>query len=426
MAVRQLQTGVAGLRIEREAVEVVADNLANVNTPGFKRQRAGFEDVFSGDAGVGTGAGARLNDVQQLFTQGAVTTTGVSTDLAISGEGFFAVRGSVAGVNSTFYTRAGQFNFDPSGTLVDTQGLKVLGRPALPGGKLLAETRPLVVPTSSVPARATGAVSMVLNLDSTKPVPTLPFDPTNPSATASYSSSIEVFDSLGAPHSLDVYFNKTATNLWEYRAMVSGDDLNPAQPGVDVEVGSGTLTFTTDGALDSLNESQAISLDFDQATPGQAISLDFGPTIADGGTGLEGATQFGMASGVSSQSQDGYASGDLSGVSIDPNGLVQASFTNGRRITVGQLQLASFRSTNGLARAGQGLWIETKDSGSAVLGPPGAGGRGTLSAGAIEQSNVDTGEEMVSLIQHQRAFGANSKVITAADDMLSQLMQIKR
>jgi flagellar hook protein FlgE len=414
------------LRIEREAVEVVADNLANVNTPGFKRQRAGFEDVFSGDAGVGTGAGARLNDVQQLFTQGAVTTTGVSTDLAISGDGFFAVQGSVAGINSTFYTRAGQFNFDPNGSLVDAQGLRVLGRPALPGGSLLAETRPLVVPTSSVPARATAAVTMVLNLDSTAPIPTAPFDPADPSGTASYSTSIQVFDSLGAPHSLDLYFNKTATNQWEYHAMVSGDDLNPAQPGVNVEAGSGTLTFTTDGALDSLNVNQAISLDFAQATPAQAISLDFGPTIADGGSGLEGATQFGMQSGVSSQSQDGYSSGDLSGVSIDPNGLVQASFTNGRRITVGQLQLAVFRSTNGLGRAGQGLWIETKDSGTAVLGPPGFGGRGTLSAGAIEQSNVDMGEEMVSLIQHQRAFGANSKVITAADDMLSQLMQIKR
>jgi len=426
MAVRQLQTGVAGLRIEREAVEVVADNLANVNTPGFKRQRAGFEDVFSGDAGVGTGAGARLNDVQQLFTQGAVTTTGVSTDLAISGEGFFAVSGSVAGVNGTFYTRSGQFNFDPTGALVDVQGLKVLGRPALPGGSLLAATRPLVVPTSSVPARATGAVSMALNLDSTAPVPTVPFDPADPSATASYSTSIQIFDSLGAPRSLDIYFNKTGTNQWEYRAMVSGDDLNPAQPGVNVEAGNGTLTFTTDGALDSLNVGQAISLDFANATPAQVVTLDFGPTIADGGSGLEGATQFGMASGVSSQSQDGYSSGDLSGVSIDPNGLVQASFTNGRRITVGQLQLAVFRSTNGLARAGQGLWIETKDSGTAVLGPPGAGGRGTLSAGAIEQSNVDMGEEMVSLIQHQRAFGANSKVINAADDMLSQLMQIKR
>jgi flagellar hook protein FlgE len=426
MAVRQLQTGVSGLRVEREAVEVVADNLANVNTPGFKRQRAGFEDVFSGDAGIGTGGGARLNDVQQLFTQGAVTNTGVATDLAISGDGFFAVAGSVSGVTSVFYTRAGAFHFDPSGTLVDPQGLKLLGRPALPNGQLAAAIQPMVVPTAAVPARATSQVGMVLNLDSTKPVPTTPFDLADPSGTASTATSIEIFDSLGAPHSLDLYFNKLADNSWEYRAVARGDDLDPAQPGVDVEVGSGSLTFTTDGALDSVTEDQAISLSFAQATPGQAITLDFGPTIASGGSGLEGATQFGMASGVSSQSQDGYPSGDLSGVSIDPNGLVQAAFTNGRRITVGQLQLAVFRSTDGLARAGTGLWLETKESGSPVLGAPGGGGRGTLSAGAIEQSNVDMGEEMVSLIQHQRAFGANSKVINAADDMLSQLMQIKR
>jgi flagellar hook protein FlgE len=426
MAVRQLQTGVSGLRVEREAVEVVADNLANVNTPGFKRQRAGFEDVFSGDAGVGTGAGARLNEVQQLFTQGALTHTGISTDLAISGDGFFAVAGNVSGVTGTFYSRAGAFHFDPNGSLVDAQGLKLLGRPALPNGTLAAQVKPLVVPSSSVPARPTSEVGMVLNLDSTEEVPTAPFDLADPSGTASASTSIEIYDSLGAPHSLDVYFNKQADNSWEYRVLVRGDDLDPTQPGVNVEVGSGALTFTTDGALDSLTENQAISVNFLQATPAQAVALDFGPTIAQGGSGLEGATQFGMATGVSSQSQDGYSSGELSGVSIDPNGLVQASFTNGRRISIGQLQLALFRSTDGLARAGTGLWIETKESGSPVLGGPGGGGRGTLSAGTIEQSNVDMGEEMVSLIQHQRAFGANSKVINAADDMLSQLMQLKR
>jgi flagellar hook protein FlgE len=426
MAVRQLQTGVSGLRVEREAVEVVADNLANVNTPGFKRQRAGFEDVFSGDAGIGTGAGARLNDVQQLFTQGAVTHTGVPTDLAIAGDGFFAVAGSVSGLTTTFYSRAGAFHFDPNGSLVDAQGLKLLGRPALPGGTLAAQVKPLVVPSSSVPANPTSEVGIVLNLDSTEAVPTLPFDLADPAATANVSTSLQIFDSLGAPHSLDVYFNKLADNQWEYRVVVSGDDLDPTQAGVNVEVGSGSLSFTTDGALNSLTENQAISLNFMQATPAQAIALGFGPTIAQGGSGLEGATQFGMASGVSSQSQDGYASGDLSGVSIDPNGLVQASFTNGRKVTIGQLQIALFRSTDGLARGGAGLWIETKDSGSAVLGAPGGGGRGTLVPGAIEQSNVDMGEEMVSLIQHQRAFGANSKVITAADDMLSQLMQLKR
>lgn len=426
MAVNTLQTGVAGLRSEREAVDVVADNLANVNTPGFKRQRSGFEDVFMGDAGSGSGAGSRLQQVGQVFTQGSLQQTGNPTDLALTGEGFFAVAGNVNGVTATFYSRSGEFHFDPNGTLVDPNGLQVLGRPSLADGSLAAQVKSLVVPTSGLPAQKTSDLTFAVNLDASAPAQTQPFDAQQPSETATYGSSIQVFDSLGAPHSLDVYFNKLGDNSWEYRVLTKGDDLDPAQAGVNVEVGSGTIAFNTDGALQTFAPAQAMSLDFVGATPGQNIALDLGASIDDGGSGLTGATQFGMGSGVSAQSQDGYPSGDLSGVNVTADGMVQAQYSNGRRLPVGQLQVATFRAPNGLARAGNNLWLDTQESGGPVLGGPGSGGRGTVSAGALEASNVDMGEEMVSMIQHQRAFSANSKVIAAADDLLSQLMQIKR
>lgn len=426
MTVRNLQTGVAGLRTERQAIDVVADNLANVNTHGFKRQRSSFEDVFLGDGALGKGAGSRLGSVDQVFTQGGLQQTGNATDVALTGEGFFAVAGSVNGVTGTFYSRAGSFHFDAGGTLVDASGLAVLGRPALPDGSISAGTQPLSVPSAAVPANPTSKLEMTLNLNSAQPVPAQAFDPQAPDSTASFASTIQVFDSLGAPHSLDVYFNKLGDNLWEYRVLAPGDELNPTQPGSSVEVGSGQLAFNTDGALQTFTQGQVIDVSFAGATPNQSISMDLGASIDDGASGLDGTTQFAMDSGVSAQGQDGFASGALSGVRINPNGTVEGLYSNGRAQRVGQLQVATFRSTDGLARAGSNLWVATRESGSPVLGDPGTGGRGSLSNGALETANVDTGEEMVSMIQHQRAFSANSKVIATADDMLAELMQLKR
>ncbi|MEY4548904.1 MAG: hypothetical protein RL685_5099 [Pseudomonadota bacterium] len=426
MTVRNLQTGVSGLRTEREAIDVVADNLANVNTHGFKRQRSGFEDVFLGDGATGTGAGSRLSNVNQVFTQGALQQTGNSTDVALTGEGFFAVAGSVSGMTGTFYSRAGSFHFDAGGMLVDSSGLAVLGRAALPDGSISAGVQPLSVPSSAVPANPTGTLDLTMNLNSEQAVPTQPFDLQAPESTASFGTSIQVFDSLGAPRSLSVFFNKLGDNQWEYRVLASGDELNPTQPGQNVEVGSGQIAFNTDGALQTFTQGLAIDVSFAGATPNQNITLSIGTSVDDGGTGLDGATQFAMDSGVSAQGQDGFSSGALSGVRINPNGIVEGLYSNGRAQRVGQLQVAAFRSTDGLARAGSNLWVATRDSGAAVLGDPGSGGRGSLSNGALETANVDVGEEMVSMIQHQRAFSANSKVIATADDMLSELMQIKR
>jgi len=417
---RAMYSGVSGISAEGQALGVVGDNIANINTVGFKAQRAIFEDILGRTVGSGmrsAGAGARVADVQQLFTQGALVATGVSTDLAVSGDGFFVVRGAVAGVQGEFYTRDGQLRLDGNGNLVTATGLEVQGYASIGGGQLSAALSSLKVPTASLKPNPTTQMTITANLDATAGVMT--FDVTQPGTTSNFSTSMTVYDSLGNPHAVDVYFNKTSANNWEYHVVVDGGELTGGTPGTNTEIGSGTLAFNPDGSLQGASVTQAIAANFDGAVQGQAIDIDFG-------AGFNGVTQFGSPSSVSSQSQDGYGSGDLSGISVDGQGMVMGTYTNGQKIPVGQLAIAKFRSNDGLDRAGQNLWTATDRSGAAVLGTAGSGGRGAISGGAIEQSNVDLAEQFVRMIAHQRAFQADSKTITTADQMLQDLVNLKR
>jgi len=422
-------SGVSGLRAEGDAIGVVGDNIANVNTVGFKSQRAVFEDVLGHSILAGTssalpGSGVRVGDVQQLFTQGSLSNTGVSTDVALNGDGFLVVGGTVDGITGNFYTRAGQLTIDPKGDLVNQQGLNVQGYLANADGTLEASVKDLAVPTASLAPLPTGNIQITANLDPREPVST--FDPNNPAATSNSSTSITVFDSLGTARTLDIYFNNTGGNLYTYNVVADGADIAGGTPGVTNVIGTGTLAFTSDGALQTAT-TPPLAINFaGGATANQNINLNFGKDITSGGTGLDGTTQFSSASAVSSQSQDGFASGEFSGLSIDGTGLVQGLYTNGQKIAIGQLAIAKFRSNDGLGRAGQNLWIETRDSGTAALGAAGAGGRASVSGAALESSNVDLGEEFVGLIQHQRSFSANSRTITTADEMLQELINIKR
>ena len=426
-----MNSGVSGLQAESDALGIVGDNIANVNTVGFKSQRAVFEDVLGHSILAGTasglpGSGVKVGDVQQMFTQGTLSNTGVSTDVALNGDGFFVVKGAVDGVSSNFYTRSGEFNIDKDGNLANAQGLKVQGYQANGDGTFAASISTVTAPTAALPAKATKGVSVTANIDADAKIPAVAFDPLDPANTSNFSTTISVYDSLGNSHTLDVYFAKTADNTWDYHALVPGGDLVPAAPGTNVEVGTGSLTFTTDGALDTVTTGTAISASFTGATANQAITLDFGTPISGGGTGLDGTTQFAGASNVSSQSQDGYASGVFSGVSVDGQGVVTGLYTNGQKVAMSQLAIAKFRSNDGLGRAGQNLWIDTRDSGTAAMGTAGSGGRGATTGGALEGSNVDLATEFVSMIQHQRSFSANSKTITTADEMLQELINIKR
>jgi flagellar hook protein FlgE len=426
-----MNSGVSGLKAESDALGVVGDNIANVNTSGFKAQRAVFEDVLGHSILAGTstglpGSGVRVGDIQQMFTQGSLSNTGVSTDVALNGDGFFVVKGTVDGVSSDFYTRAGEFVIDKDGKLSNTSGLKVQGYQANGDGTFAASLSDVTAPTAALPARATTAMNVTANIDSSAAVIVAAWDAQDPANTANFSTTMAVYDSLGNAHTADVYFRKTADNAWDYHVLVPGADLNPPVVG-NAEIGSGALTFTTDGQLNAETVTTAVSATFGGgATAAQAITLDFGTSIAEGGTGLNGTTQFAGPSNVSSQKQDGYASGDFSGVQVDGQGVVTGLYTNGEKIAMSQLAIAKFRSNDGLGRAGQNLWISTRESGTAAMGTAGSGGRGATTGGALEGSNVDLAGEFVSMIQHQRSFSANSKTITTADEMLQELINLKR
>ena len=421
-----MYSGVSGLSAESDALGIVGDNVSNSNTVGFKRSRAQFENQLGGAVGSAVGAGVRLARTQQIFAQGTLQTTGQATDLALSGDGFFVVRGNVAGSKGDFYTRDGQLTVRNDGTLVNGGGMAVQGYKANADGSYASSLGDVSLPNAALPPRASSKMMITANMDAGSVPPAAPWDPQNPGATSNLSTSMTTYDSLGKAHSVDVYFRNTGAGQWEYHALAKGAEVTGGTPGQNTEIATGTMSYTTAGALQSVTPGAGGTVSFVDATPSQPLALDFGKSIAAGGTGLEGSTQFGSPSAISGQSQDGFTSGDLSGVKVDGDGVVSGVYSNGQTVAAGKLAIAKFRANEGLAKAGQNLWAASKESGDAAVGTVGSGGRGSIVSGALEQSNVDIATQFVDLITHQRAFQANSKVITTADQMLQELMTIKQ
>ena len=423
-----LYTGVSGLQAEGSALGVIGDNLANSSTVGFKESRAIFDDVLGSAAGGDqtVGSGVRMASTQQIFAEGSMQSTGVNTDMAISGDGFFVVAGSSAGTTGNFYTRAGESSLDANGNLVNPDGMKFQGYAANGDGTYATTVGDIHVSTAALPPKTTTAMTITANLDSTATAQTKPFDAQNPSTTSNFSTSMQVYDSKGTAHSVDVYFAKNSNGTWDYHALASGSETTGGTAGQNVDIASGTLSFTTGGQLQSNTVNAGGTVSFTGATPNQPLALNFGTSIAAGGTGTDGVTDFGGSSTVSAQSQDGYASGSLSGVTVNQDGTVMGNYTNGQAIGVGQLAVAKFTADTGLARDGSNLWSATAASGVAALGTAGTGGRGSLLTGQLESSNVDIATQFVDLIAHQRSFQADSKTITTADQMLQDVIQMKQ
>ena len=426
--IKAMYAGVSGLDAQGDALGIVGDNVANTSTIGFKRSRATFEDVLGGVANSpeATGAGVRLGRAQQIFAQGTIQNTGQATDCALSGDGFFVVRGNVGGVGGNFFTRAGQLTIRNDGVVANPAGLVVQGYAANPDGTFSSKIGDLQLSIAQLPPRATGKVSITANLDATATPPAEAWDPQNPAATSNMSTSLTAYDSLGKAHQIDVYFRAGGGGAWEMHAIARGDDVAGANPGENVEIATAALSFTEAGALADFQITNGGTVSFNGATANQALTFDLGNPIAEGGNGLGGTTQFGAPSAIASQHQDGYASGDLAGVKIDAEGVVSGIYSNGQTVAAGKIAVAKFGSNEGLGRAGQNLWVATQESGDPAIGAAGTGGRATLVSGALEQSNVDIAEQFVNLIVHQRAFQANSKTITTADQMLQELMMIKQ
>jgi len=419
----------SGLISDNTALSAIGNNIANVNTIGYKGTRAEFADLLSTQAGGGQagqiGLGTTINDVRTIFTQGSIESTGQPTDLAIDGSGFFIVRSG----QGDEYTRAGNFQLDANGTLVTTDGLPVQGFALDANNQPIGAPVDIQVAGGSSPALPTSNIKLQSNLAADATVISGGFDGTDfntAQSTSNFTVPLTVYDSLGAAHSVNIYFTKTAANTWDWNAGVDAGDTGGTAGALDL-IGNGSLTFNPDGSLNSTSPDPGqISVTFNGANA-QTINLNFGtpnPTPT-AGLGLDGVTQFAGSSSVSA-TQDGFAAGRLQSLAVDDNGFVNAVFDNGQTRPLFQLALSTFPSPEGLEPLGNQLYRATADSGAPSVSTPQTNGLGKVVAGALEQSNVDLAQQFVDLISTQRGFQANARVITTGDTMLTDLLNIIR
>ena len=431
-----MYSSASGLNSTTDELSVVGDNIANSQTVGFKASRTDFAESMAQQI-VGQGAqglGVRTLTVQQLMSQGAFTTTNQDTDVAIEGNGMFVLSGNYGGSSGTFYTRNGEFITDKNGYLVNEEGLRVQGMQADTNGNVSSGILgDLQVGNATAPAKPTDGITIEGNLSATA-TPTenadpttgyLGWDPTNASNTSNFSTSMEVYDSLGKPVQLNIYFCMNSSGDWTYHAVTDGANLTGGVAGTPTEVATGELKFDTSGHLVS-NATTLNSFNPLNATNPQPLTFNFGTGTAAGGTGLDGITQYASPSAASFVSQAGFTSGSLSGLSIGSDGAITGVFTNGQSRVLGQLVVGNFAAPDQLSRVGGSLYRETNSSGPATLGAPATADRGSISAGTLEQSNVDLSQEFINMIAAQREFEANSKTLPTADQLLSDLMMIHR
>jgi flagellar hook protein FlgE len=416
-----LYSGVSGLNTNSQAMSVIGNNLANTNTVGFKGSRSVFADLLSssingsgGTSQVGRGVG--MSKVDQVFSQGTFESTESNLDVAIEGDGFFIMK--EPGDDTAYYSRAGAFRFNDEGYLTTPEGYRVQGKQFDTTGELSAgdATDIRVVSSGLIQGNATSTLALTTNLDSSEAIlPIAAFDITDPD-TYNYSSSVQVFDTLGNPQLLSTYFIKTANNTWAARWSAETDAAVP----VVMQGAFPDLTFTANGILTNA------ALTPPTATTGTITGLDWanGTTPTDIAVTFD-TTQFNSASAIISQDQNGFGAGNLTGVEIDPEGIVVASYSNGQQTKIAQLVLGKFANPNGLALIGKNMYAATTSSGAPRTGLPGPE-LGKVFTNSLEQSNVDMGAEFVRMITVQRGFQANSKIITTVDELLGELINLKR
>jgi flagellar hook protein FlgE len=412
-------SALTGMNAHAIAMSIIGDNVANVHTTGFKGSDAHFEDILGQSLSAvngsnQTGAGTKISTVDIDFFQGSFTTTDVPTDVAINGRGLFVLNDPTS--DEQFYTRAGHFTMDNQGYYENAHGLRVQGYLYDDLGQNLIETLSdiQIELNDMIPPVATAEAEMILNLDDEANI--LVWDPNDPYETCNFSSAMNIYDTVGSSHQIQVFFTKTANRTWSWHAMIDGSDVQGGTPGVLQQYGTGTINFDVNGEL----------------TTGMPVAfytgaLTFLNGLTPGATTMDftGSSQYGSTSAVQSIFQDGYASGIVSNVAIDADGNLVATYTNGEVKNIARLALADFTNLNGLERKGSTLYQETPISGVPLLNKPGAGGMGTISGSMLEESNVDIAAEFVNMIIIQRGYQANSKVISTTDVMMAQLMNIR-
>jgi len=435
--------GLSGLAAANKALDVTGNNIANVATTGFKSSRTEFGDQYAASikatAGTTTvGSGVKTEAVSQQFTQGNISSTDQSLDLAINGDGFFIMSDNGAKV----YTRAGAFSSDKSGYIVDSEGNNLQGYAMDASGALQTGVLSnLKIDTSNLSPNPTSTMSETLNLNSSATTPTVTtFDAANVNSY-NFTYNTEIFDSQGNSHQLNQYFVKNDdTNSWTMYSTVDGQ--NPTTPGSTTPL-ENQLYFTETGALD-LDKMQA---SLDPATDPAGLTLTSGGTFtldgwvpattaADGSYVSNGSaasasitldmtsiTQYNASSAVTAKDQNGYATGELSSLSVDSTGAIFATFTNGQSKTIGQVAIANFANVQGLTPIGGTNWKESYASGVPVVGAPETGTLGSIQSNALEDSNVDLTAELVNLIKEQSNYQANAKTISTQSTIMQTLIQ---
>ena len=494
-----LFSGISGLSTNGNAMSVIGDNIANVNTIGYKSSRTTFQDVLAQSVATASGTsqigrGAELSSIDTLFQQGSFESTSNATDLAIGGNGFFIV--SPKAEETKYYTRAGQFRFDADGNFVNPEGYVAQGWKLDSSGNDVGTLQPVVLSAFTSPPEPTSAITAITNLNSQDTSNSLSlFNTWDATATSpigdaayGYQTSIQVYDSLGRSHDVTVYYDKAAGseydtgtntnigNTWEYIVASNPvDDLRAGLAGANAQgiLMRGTVAFNaTSGALESqtafvwdgagdpdVNASWVPATTFSSdgypevnaqfvAGVNQTVAAQFGSRSTSGawvgGAANVGAiaadglptstwepqaltsTQYASSSTTIYQTQNGYGTGFLSNVSVGTDGIMVGHYSNGQILNLFRVGLAKFNNQQALSKVGGNLWTATRDSGDAITGHPGENGLGRVSSNSLEQSNVDIAAEFVKMITTERGFQANSRIITTVDDMLQELINLKR
>ncbi len=409
-----MSTALSGLNAAESALQTISNNLANMNTNGYKSQSTTFADLFYqayGNSGSGnpiqTGLGVQVTGMSQDFSNGAVASTGISSNMALSGAGFFVVQNTDG---AQTYTRNGDFTTNSSGQLIALGGQTVMGYPAVKGVvSPNSGLQPINVGSgTTAPATATSNFSLTTNLNASAAV------------GDTFQSPIGVYDSLGNSHVLTVNYTMTAPGAWNYQVTIPSDEIQGGT-GTTTTVGTGTLNFDSSGQLTSSTTPATLAVG-PLADGAAGLNLNWNLTDANGNSLL---TQDASPSSNNATNQDGFAAGVLKTYTILSDGTVEGTFSNGQTEAIGQVAVASFANPEGLTLDGDNQYSSTAASGAAVIGSAGTAGRGTIAGSSVEQSNVDMATQFSDLIVYQRAYEANAKAITAFDQMEQATLQMK-
>jgi flagellar hook protein FlgE len=452
------QQGLSGLNAASKQLEVIGNNVANSNTVGFKAARAEFADVYAnsltGGGGIAIGIGTKLATVSQQFTQGNITSSGNSLDIAINGGGFFEMSASATDLTKT-YSRNGQFHLDQYGYIVDASNKNLNGWTAdILGNLQKGSIAPLKLSTDELAPKTTATVVGLLNLDSRKPFidPAITaFDPTDP-ATYSDSTAVTVYDSLGNSHTIQTFFVKTpdaaqaaamamprstaqeiidsdaaiaaaATGSTMWSLYNTADNIPTGYVPPAAAVTSATLTYTGLGRNPTVTPTVANAI---TGLPEVTFTPVTGATVPLTLTmDYSGSTQFGSSFSINDTVQDGYASGRLAGFNTSADGTIVGRYTNGQSKIMGQVTLTQFKNPNALQPIGGNGWAETADSGKLDASSPGSGQLGLLQSSALEESNSDLTAELVNMITAQRFYQANAQTIKTQDQVLQTLVNLR-